>query len=119
MKLKSLPYLLLAAFSAMFISAGAQGTASTKKSLPTATRNGEKKGEKIYDKRYLYVATPGIRNYLGYGGHGILVFDMDNNHQFVKRIQTQGMVSDSLLARMKKAPSAKGAEAIPSNVKGI
>ena len=23
--------------------------------------------------RYLYVAVPGIRNYLGYGGHGILV----------------------------------------------
>ena len=24
--------------------------------------------------RYLYVAVPGIRSYLGYGGHGILVF---------------------------------------------
>ncbi len=41
--------------------------------------------------RYLYVAVPGIRNYLGYGGHGILVFDMDNNHRFVKRIKTQGL----------------------------
>jgi hypothetical protein len=34
-------------------------------------------------KRYLYVAVPGIRDYLGYGGHGILVFDIDNDHRFV------------------------------------
>ncbi|MES2647948.1 MAG: hypothetical protein V4717_13800 [Bacteroidota bacterium] len=54
-------------------------------------------------KHYLYVATPGIRDYLGYGGHGILVFDMDNNHRFVKRIQTQGYHPDKT----------------PSNVKGV
>ena len=54
-------------------------------------------------KHYLYVATPGIRDYLGYGGHGILVFDMDNNHRFVKRIKTQGLHPDGT----------------PSNVKGI
>ena len=54
-------------------------------------------------KRYLYVATPGIRDYLGYGGHGILVFDINNNHRFVKRIPTQGL-----------HPNGK-----PSNVKGI
>lgn len=53
--------------------------------------------------RYLYVAVPGIRNYLGYGGHGILVFDMDNNHRFVKRIKTQGLHPDGT----------------PSNVKGV
>lgn len=121
MKLKSIPYLLLAGFSFMFISAGAQGTAGKKKNLSVATRNVDKKAEKIYDKRYLYVATPGIRNYLGYGGHGILVFDMDNNHRFVKRIKTQGMISDSLLGRARKSGymSAKGDAAIPSNVKGV
>ena len=54
-------------------------------------------------KRYLYVAVPGIRDYLGYGGHGLLVFDINNNHQFVKRIKTQGMHPDKT----------------PSNVKGI
>lgn len=54
-------------------------------------------------KRYLYVATPGIRDYLGYGGHGILVFDIDKQHRFVKRIKTQGL-----------HPNGK-----PSNVKGI
>lgn len=53
--------------------------------------------------RYLYVAVPGIRNYLGYGGHGILVFDMDNQHKFVRRIPTKGFRSDGK----------------PSNVKGV
>ncbi len=53
--------------------------------------------------RYLYVATPGIRDYLGYGGHGLLVFDINNNHQFVKRIKTNGLHTNG----------------DPSNVKGI
>ena len=55
-------------------------------------------------KRYLYVATPGIRNYLGYGGHGIQVFDIDNGHRFVKFIPGKG--------GMKK-------DGTPSNVKGV
>ena len=52
---------------------------------------------------YLYVATPGIRDYLGYGGHGLLVFDIDNDHKFVKRIRSKGFHEDGR----------------PSNVKGI
>jgi DNA-binding beta-propeller fold protein YncE len=36
----------------------------------------------------LYVASPGTRNYLEYGGVGILVFDIDNNYKFVRRIPT-------------------------------
>src|SRR6185503_21330368 len=54
-------------------------------------------------KKYLYVAVPGIRDYLGYGGHGILVFDINNHHRFVKRIPTRGFHPDKT----------------PSNVKGI
>ena len=27
------------------------------------------------DGRFLYVAVPGIRNYLEFGGHGVLVFE--------------------------------------------
>lgn len=53
--------------------------------------------------RFLYVATPGIRNYLEYGGHGIVVFDIDNEHQFVKRIPTAGLDDKGL----------------PLNVKGV
>jgi hypothetical protein len=41
-------------------------------------------------RRFLYVATPGIRDYLEYGGHGLLVFDIDQGHRFVKRIATAG-----------------------------
>ena len=52
---------------------------------------------------YLYVAVPGIRNYLQYGGHGLLVFDMDNGFRFIKRIPTGGLDN-------------KGQ---PSNVKGV
>jgi DNA-binding beta-propeller fold protein YncE len=59
--------------------------------------------QSVSAKRYLYVATPGIRDYLGYGGHGILVFDMDNKHRFVKRIPTRGFHPDGR----------------PSNIKGI
>src|SRR5688572_17765512 len=54
-------------------------------------------------QRLLYVATPGIRNYLEYGGHGLLVYDMDRDHTFLKRIPTAGL-------------DEKGQ---PRNVKGI
>lgn len=43
------------------------------------------------DRRFLYVATPGIRNYLEYGGHGIIVFDVDHDHKFVRRIPLAGL----------------------------
>ena len=42
-------------------------------------------------RRLLYVAEPGIRNYLEYGGHGLLVFDIDDGHRFVRRIPTGGL----------------------------
>jgi DNA-binding beta-propeller fold protein YncE len=42
-------------------------------------------------RRLLYVATPGIRDYLEYGGHGLLVFDMDDNYRFVRRIPLAGL----------------------------
>lgn len=53
--------------------------------------------------RLLYVAVPGIRDYLEYGGHGLLVFDIDNGHKLVKRIPTGGI----------------NEEGRPINVKGI
>lgn len=42
-------------------------------------------------RKFLYVAVPGVRNYLEYGGHGILVFDIENGHRFVKRIPSAGV----------------------------
>src|SRR5262249_27019692 len=55
------------------------------------------------EKHYIYLASPGIRNYVQYGGVGILVFDVDNGHKFVKRIPTWDV------------PEGKAAE----NVKGV
>ena len=46
---------------------------------------------------------PGIRNYLEYGGHGLLVYDIDHGHRLIRRIATAGL-------------DAKG---VPNNVKGI
>jgi YVTN family beta-propeller protein len=40
------------------------------------------------EQHLLYVASPGTRNYLEYGGIGILVFDIDNGYKFVRRIPT-------------------------------
>ena len=53
--------------------------------------------------RYLYVAEPGIRNYVEYGGVGVLVYDIDAGYKFVRRIPSQDVPD--------------GAE--PENVKGI
>lgn len=53
-------------------------------------------------RHYLYVACPGIRNYLEYGGAGILVFDIDDGHKFLRRISTPA-----------------SSEATPDNIKGI
>jgi DNA-binding beta-propeller fold protein YncE len=55
------------------------------------------------ERRFLYVAEPGIRNYVEYGGVGILVYDIDAGYRFVKRIPT-----------FEGAPGEP-----PENVKGI
>ena len=60
-------------------------------------------GAPAAERRLLYVATPGIRNYVDYGGIGVIVFDIDKGHRFVKRIPTW--------------QPAAGKE--PENVKGI
>src|SRR4051794_26236904 len=44
--------------------------------------------------RYLYVGSPGVREYLKWGGHGVLVFDIDRDHRFVKRIRVDGYGED-------------------------
>lgn len=59
--------------------------------------------EQTPEGRYLYVASPGVRNYVQYGGHGVLVFDIDNGHRFVRRIPFGGLDADGK----------------PLNVKGI
>jgi YVTN family beta-propeller protein len=45
-------------------------------------------------RRLLYVASPGLVGDLSHGGHGVLVFDIDDRHRFVKRIPSRGLASD-------------------------
>ena len=44
--------------------------------------------EQPSEQHLLYVAVPGIRNDVSYGGEGILVFDIDHGHKWLKRIST-------------------------------
>ncbi|MGH7136864.1 MAG: YncE family protein, partial [Pirellulales bacterium] len=64
---------------------------------PAAARAAEEQ-----PRRCLYVVCPGIRDDLQFGGAGILVFDMDDGHKFVKRIAT---------------PASR--ETKPDNIKGV
>lgn len=69
--------------------------------LSSRAADARKSGE----QRLLYVAVPGIRNYLEYGGHGVLVFDIDRGHRFVRRIPAKGLAPDQ------KPMNVKGAAA--------
>lgn len=55
------------------------------------------------EHHFLYAAEPGIRNYVEYGGVGVLVYDIDAGYKFVRRIPTQ------------QVPAGQE----PENVKGI
>jgi DNA-binding beta-propeller fold protein YncE len=55
------------------------------------------------ERSFLYVAVPGIRNYVEFGGIGLLIFDRGDGYRFVKRIPTW--------------PVQSGEQ--PENVKGI
>jgi len=44
-------------------------------------------------RHLLYVSVPGIRNEVGWGGVGILVYDMDHGHKLIKRIPTLPVVA--------------------------
>jgi len=54
------------------------------------------------EKHYLYVVTPGIRDLPEFGGAGVLVFDIDDGYNFVRRIETPASKEDK-----------------PDNVKGV
>ncbi|MFV1964215.1 MAG: YncE family protein [Pirellulaceae bacterium] len=56
-----------------------------------ATTDLQAGGGTTAERRLLYVASPGVRNYLEHGGHGILVFDIHRGHKFVRRIPTAGV----------------------------
>jgi DNA-binding beta-propeller fold protein YncE len=59
-------------------------------------------GPDAAERHLLYVAEPGIRDYVELGGAGILVFDRDRDFAFVKRVETPA-----------------GRKEHPENVKGV
>lgn len=60
--------------------------------------------------RYLYVVCPGVRDYLEFGGAGVLVFDIDAGHRFVRRIATTASTAQ-------KPRNVKGVVASPATRK--
>jgi hypothetical protein len=59
-------------------------------SFPCFESTGQSQGRE-YARRLLYVAAPGIRDYLEHGGHGILIFDINEGHKFVRRFPSAGV----------------------------
>ena len=61
-------------------------------------------------QRFVYAALPGVGggNNLKYGGAGILVFDIDHGHKFVRRVPLQG-----------KLGQGEGANNAQEAIKGI
>jgi DNA-binding beta-propeller fold protein YncE len=55
------------------------------------------------EHHFLYVSEPGVRNYVEYGGVGVIVYDIDAGYKFVRRFPTQ------------EVPAGQE----PENVKGI
>jgi len=89
-------HVLIIAMLVLFIGLCMSPASAQTKSTPPATSA---------IQRLLYVASPGIRDYLEYGGHGILVFDIDNQHNFVRRISLDSYGVDE--------------QGKPINVKGV
>jgi DNA-binding beta-propeller fold protein YncE len=71
--------------------------------LAALTLTGNRPAAVSGERHLLYAAVPGIRNYLDYGGIGVLVYDMDDGHRLLRRIPT-----------FEVTPAAP-----PENVKGI
>jgi DNA-binding beta-propeller fold protein YncE len=68
-------------------------------------------------QRYLYAALPGVGggNNMRYGGAGILVFDIDHRHKFVKRVPLQGTPDPPFVPN----PNGRGGRGGQESIKGI
>jgi hypothetical protein len=73
-----------------------------------------------HDTHRLYVAVPGIRNELQYGGVGVLVYDMDAAYKLIKRIPTWDVPPGQLAENVKGiAASAKTGKLYVSTFKRV
>src|SRR5437899_7947969 len=72
------------------------------------------------EQHRLYVAVPGIRNDLEYGGVGILVYDIDVGYKFIKRIPTWDVPPGEAAENVKgTAASAKTGKLYVSTIKRV
>ena len=72
------------------------------------------------EQNRLYVAVPGIRNDLEYGGVGILVYDIDAGYKFIKRIPTWDVPPGEAAENVKGiAASAKTGRLYVSTIKRV
>jgi DNA-binding beta-propeller fold protein YncE len=73
-----------------------------------------------HETHRLYVAVPGIRNELQYGGIGILVYDMDAGFKLIKRIPTWDVPPGQAAENVKGiAASAKTGKLYVSTIKRV
>jgi len=73
-----------------------------------------------HETHRVYVAVPGIRNDLQYGGVGILVYDMDAGYKFIKRIPTWDVPPGQSAENVKGiAASAKTGKLYVSTIKRV
>lgn len=54
------------------------------------------------ERHFLYLASPGTRNYVEYGGVGLLVLDIDDGCRFVRRIPTWSMPEGKPAANVRR-----------------
>src|SRR5207237_8848791 len=72
------------------------------------------------EQHRLYVAVPGIRNDLEYGGVGILVYDVNAGYKFIKRIPTWDVPPGEAAENVKgTAASAKTGKLYVSTIKRV
>src|SRR5205807_7449534 len=72
------------------------------------------------EQHRLYVAVPGIRNDLQYGGIGILVYDIDAGYKFIRRIPTWNVPPGEAAENVKGvAASAKTGKLYVSTIKRV
>jgi hypothetical protein len=61
------------------------------------------------ERNYLYVASPNLGRQPERGGHGVLVFDIDHQHRFVKRLPAAGLSQETGLPLSMKGIVASAA----------
>jgi hypothetical protein len=80
---------------ALYLVAGMHRTSTATSASPGAEAASDPRVP-LETERFLYVGTPGVGGRTEYGGAGVLVFDIDNDHTFSKRISLDAATGGGL-----------------------